>query len=68
MDQKETYYKALKENNDQFDEIELGSKLGLNENETEVIIAMLLSEYRIDYVENKICAYTISKKSIRKSS
>ncbi len=62
MNQKEIYFKALIENNDQLNEIDLGSKMGLDENETRAIIAILLSEYRIEYVENKVCDYIPSKK------
>lgn len=62
MNQKEIYFKALIENNDQLNEIDLGSKMGLDENETRAIIATLLSEYRIEYVENKVCDYIPSKK------
>jgi len=62
MNYKEMYYQALVDNNDQLNEIDLGLKIGLNENETRAIITMLLSEYKIEYVENKVCDYVPIKK------
>lgn len=62
MNYKEMYYQALVDNNDQFNEIDLGLKIGLNENETRAIITTLLSEYKIEYVENKVCDYVPIKK------
>ena len=46
---KDKYLKLLKENKGKLNEIELGEKLGLNYDETHLIIAELLSEHRIEY-------------------
>jgi len=61
MINKETYYKALMENNGRLNEIDLGQKIGLEEEETRQVIVQLLSEYKIEYVENRACSYAIVK-------
>lgn len=66
MENKERYYKALVENNGQLNEIDLGEKIGLDENETREIIAQLLSEHKIEYEENRVCNYSIMKIQKRK--
>lgn len=66
MENKEKYYKALVENNGQLNEIDLGEKIGLDENETREIIAQLLSEHKIEYEENRVCNYSIMKIQKRK--
>tara|TARA_R110002050_G_scaffold111752_1_gene225544 strand:+ start:3970 stop:4173 length:204 start_codon:yes stop_codon:yes gene_type:complete len=66
MEIKEVYFKALIENNGQLNEIDLGEKLGLDEEETRVIIVQLLSEHRIEYVENRSCNYRPNKPMKRK--
>ncbi len=68
MENKEKYYKALIENNGQLNEIDLGEKMGLNENETNEIIAQLLSEYKIEYTENKVCSYSPAKRAKRRNN
>ncbi len=68
MVNKDNYFKALVENNGQFNEIDLGEKIGLNEEETTEIIAQLLSEHKIEYVENRDCSYSIMKTRKRKAS
>ena len=62
MENKERYYKALIKNDGQLNEIDLGEKLYLNENETREIISQLLSEHKIEYVENRACNYRPVKK------
>ncbi|MCB4809132.1 hypothetical protein LG651_12810 [Tamlana sp. 62-3] len=54
---KDVYYKALIENNGRLNEIDLGEKLGLNQEETQQIIVQLLSEHKIEYLENRSCNY-----------
>ena len=66
MENKEKYYKALIENNGQLNKIDLGEKIGLDENETREIIALLLSEHRIEYEENRVCNYSLMKTRKRK--
>lgn len=61
MEIKEVYYKAFIENNGQLNEIDLGEKFGLNEDETREIIVQLLSEHKIEYVENRSCNYRINR-------
>jgi len=61
MEDKERYYKALIENNGRLNEIDLGEKIYLDENETREIISQLLSEHKIEYVENRACNYSLVK-------
>lgn len=63
MENKDRYFKLLKETNGQFNEIVLGEKLGLNEDQAQTLIAQLLSEHKIDYAQNKACNYSVIKKS-----
>lgn len=49
MEVKLKYLNLIKRANGQIDEIELGEKCGLNEDETRVLISLLLSEHRIAY-------------------
>lgn len=63
MENREKYYKALLENAGRLNEIELGERLGINEMETNKIIAQLLSQYKIEYVENNVCSYRPTKRS-----
>lgn len=58
---KDRYFKAFKESNGRCNEIELGEKLGLNENYTRQILTQLLSEYKIEYIENGFCEYSVMK-------
>lgn len=57
MESKDRYFNALIEDNGQINELDLGQKMGLDENETMEIIAQLLSEHKIEYVENNACNY-----------
>ena len=61
MKNKDDYYKALKEDNGQLNEIDLGEKLGLDEDATRQVITQLLSEHKIEYFENGACNYSIMK-------
>ncbi|WP_422858480.1 hypothetical protein ACOKFD_14015 [Flagellimonas sp. S174] len=65
MENKNRYYNLLKENKGRFNEIHLGEKIGLNEDETQELIAQLLSENKIEFVENRACNYRVIKKSKR---
>ncbi len=67
MENKERYYKALIEDNGQLNEIDLGEKLGFDENETREILVRLLSEHKIEYMENRACNYRLMKISKRKN-
>ncbi|AWW29410.1 hypothetical protein DN752_04210 [Echinicola strongylocentroti] len=62
MKNKDRYYMALNENNGQLNEIDLGEKIGLCENETMKTIVQLMSEHKIEYAENKACNYRVLKK------
>lgn len=66
MENKEKYYKALIDNVGHLNEIDLGEKIGLNENEINKIIAQLLSEYKIEYTESKACNYNPTKRAKKK--
>lgn len=66
MKNKERYYNALVENNGQLNEIDLGEKIGLNEDQTRKIITRLLSEHKIEYGENRSCNYKLIKTIKRK--
>ena len=65
MENKERYFRALIENQGQLNEIDLGEKIQLNENETRKIITQLLSEHRIRYDENSVCNYRVINKRSR---
>ncbi|MDR2235212.1 MAG: hypothetical protein LBE92_03730 [Chryseobacterium sp.] len=67
MENKEKYYKVLIDHAGRLNEIDLGEKVGLNENETNKIIAELLSEYKIEYTENSSCNYSPTKRAKRKN-
>ncbi|WP_103866504.1 MULTISPECIES: hypothetical protein [Aquimarina] len=62
MENKERYYKAFIENKGQLNEIDLGEKFGLGENETREIIVQLLAEHKIEYTENRACNYSLVKR------
>ena len=68
MKNKEIYYKAFIENDGQLNEIDLGEKFGLNEDETREIIVQLLSEHKIEYIENRSCDYRLNKTTKRKNN
>lgn len=68
MENKDRYLKALIENNGKLNETDLGEKIGLNDYETEEIIVQLLSEYKIEYLENRNCNYSIMKTVKRKNN
>lgn len=55
---KDRYYEALLKNNGRCNEIELGEQLGLDEGEVRSILAQLLSEYRIEHLDNGYCEYS----------
>ena len=61
MENKERYYNSLIENNGQLNEIDLGEKIGLHQEETREIISQLLSEHKIEYSENRACNYSLAK-------
>lgn len=62
MKNKERYYNALIKNDGLLNEIDLGERIHLEENETREIISQLLSEHKIEYVENRACNYRLVKK------
>ena len=68
MKNKEKYYRALIENNGQLNEIDLGTSVGLSEEETTIIISQLLSEYKIEYVDNRVCKYSPMKRVKKKNN
>lgn len=63
MRDKDRFFNAFKDSNGSCNEIELGEKLGLSEDVTRQIITELLSEYKIEYVENGLGDYNIMKKT-----
>lgn len=65
MENKERYHKALIANKGQLNEIDLGESIGIDADETREIIAQLLSEHKVEYLENKICKYGLIKKQKR---
>ncbi len=67
MENKDRYYNALIENNGQLNEIDLGEKIGLDENKTREIIVQLLSEHKIEFTENRACNYSLMKHKQRKN-
>lgn len=67
MEKKNRYFKALIQNNGRLNEIDLGENIGIDEDETRKIIAQLLSEHKIEYLENKACNYSLTKTIIRRN-
>lgn len=67
MENKDRYYNALIENDGQLNEIDLGEKFGIDENEIREIIVQLLSEHKIEYKENRACNYSLMKTQKRKN-
>lgn len=65
METKEIYYKLLKEDRGRTNEIALGEQMGLSENETQALIAILLSEHKIVFTNGDVCKYRIVKKSFK---
>lgn len=57
MENKDSYFNALIENSGRLNEIDLGEKIGLEEDETREIIVQLLAEYKIEYVDHATCKY-----------
>lgn len=68
MENKEKYYKELIENDGLLNEIDLGERMGLTEDETLEIITHLLSEYKIEYIRNRGCNYIPKKRAKRKQN
>lgn len=66
MENKKKYYEALKENKGHLNEIDLGERMGLDEDKTRKIIAHLLSENVLEFDENKNCNYKIITSRKRK--
>lgn len=62
MNTKEHYLLALRQSAGRANEIGIGERIGLSEEETEIIIAQLLAEHRVEYVANGICQYKPVKK------
>ncbi|WP_419210859.1 hypothetical protein ACNR9Q_08850 [Maribacter sp. X9] len=67
MKNKENYYKALIANKGQLNEIDLGERIGIEEDETREIITRLLGEHKIVYTQNRACSYSLSKTMKRKT-
>jgi len=65
MKNKEKYYKALVENNGALNEIDLGEKMGLDSETVSRIISQLMSEYKIEYVQNNASNYRKRRASHR---
>ncbi|ACU03734.1 MULTISPECIES: hypothetical protein [Pedobacter] len=65
MRNKDKYFNALVESNGRCNEIELGEKLGLDEDATRQILTQLLSEYKIEYIQSGLCEYSIMKSKRR---
>lgn len=61
MNQKGTYYIALRNNNGNMDEISLGETLDLDEDKTMKIISQLLSEYKIEFIPEGSANYRVKK-------
>jgi hypothetical protein len=62
MNQKETYYLALKKHKRKMDEISIGETLGLDEDSTMKIISQLLSEYKIEFISEGAANYRVKNK------
>ncbi|WP_339905900.1 hypothetical protein [uncultured Cyclobacterium sp.] len=61
MKNKVQYFQALSANRGQHNEIDLGEQIGLDEQETQAILALLLSENKIKYERKGVCNYSLMK-------
>ena len=68
MGNKDRYFKSLGQNNGELNEIDLGEQIGLSMDETQRIIAQLLSEHKIEYTANKSCNYRLIRTKKRKGN
>jgi hypothetical protein len=55
------YLFALQNNNDKFDEIELGLNIGFDEKKTNEIITKLLEDGKIEFMSFGLCSYKSKK-------
>lgn len=65
MEAKEAFYQLLRANNGQLNESDLGEQMGLTEDETQLIISVLLSENKIEFKNNRACSYSVLKANRR---
>lgn len=63
MDTKNSFYRALKRNSGHLNESDLGEMIGITGDELNKIIDQLLSEYKIEYHENRACNYRPIKRN-----
>ena len=61
MKNKTQYFQALSANRGRKNEIDLGEQIGLDEQETQAILALLLSENKIKYEGKGVCNYSLMK-------
>jgi len=57
MDMKNNFLQSILIDNGRHSEIELGERLGLNEDETTKLISRLLDEHKIEFTVNGACNY-----------
>ncbi|MEL6559280.1 MAG: hypothetical protein AAFQ94_13910 [Bacteroidota bacterium] len=62
MESKNKYHIALQNNNGRLNEIELGEKIGLDEEATNRVITQLLAEHKIEFIAERNCSYRPKKK------
>ena len=66
MKNKAQYFQALIENKGRKNEIDLGEKIGIEEEETRKILVLLLSENKIKYEVKGVCNY-MPMKTVKKA-
>ena len=62
MDTKDKYFDLLVKNRGRLNEIDLGETMGLGEDETERILAQLLTEHKVEYAPQHACNYRVIRK------
>lgn len=67
MNIKSDYLQALKKYNGSLNELEVGAMLNYDDETTQRVISMLLSEHRIEYARDGLCNYRVMKKKTHQS-
>jgi hypothetical protein len=61
MRDKDKFLEALIKSNGHHNVTDLGAQIGLDENATMEIVTQLLAEFKIEYVSNGVCDYSLMK-------
>lgn len=67
MRDKENFLDVLIKSNGHHNILDLGAQIGLDENATMEIVTQLLAEFKIEYIVNGICDYSLMRSQNRKN-